>query len=298
MKRSPALTSLSRDHHHALVVARKLLRTSAPTADHALSDLRVYWDEHGQAHLRAEEEVLLPAYARHADPYDPLLAKVLCDHFAIRHRIQALDHDSPDQVTALNELGRLLNQHVRLEERELFPLIEATLPDPELAAVASALDQATTATAAPVQPTNRHDHHDQRPPADSDAGISGRSLVNAPIELDDLRGIGPVWGIAGEDLNATLLCWGPGQGVAEHANAERDVLMITIAGSGIVVIDGHEHPLHGHRAFLVSKGARRRITAGASGLRYLSVHQRRGPLQIELLVAAETPQTAPTGGGQ
>jgi hypothetical protein len=73
--------------------------------------------------------------------------------------------------------------------------------------------------------------------------------------------------------------------------------MITIAGSGIVVIDEHEHALHGHRAFLVSKGARRRITAGGNGLRYVSVHQRRGPLQIELSVTPETPQTAPTECG-
>ena len=107
--------------------------------------------------------------------------------------------------------------------------------------------------------------------------------MNAPVELDDLHGVGPVWGIASEDLNATVLCWGRGEGVAEHTNAERDVLMITIAGSGIVEIDGHEHPLHGHHACVVSKGARRRITAGANGLRYISVHQRRGPLQIELL---------------
>jgi hemerythrin-like domain-containing protein len=155
MKRSPALASLSRDHHQALVVAHKLLRTSAPTADQSLADLRAYWDEHGQAHFRAEEEVLLPGYAKHANPYDPLLAKVLCDHLAIRQRIQALNHDSPDHVTALNELGRLLNQHIRLEERELFPLIEAALPDAELAAVASALDQATT-TATTGQGTNQH----------------------------------------------------------------------------------------------------------------------------------------------
>ncbi len=275
MKRSPALASLSRDHHQALVVARKLLRASAPTADQALSDLRVYWDEHGRAHFRAEEEVLLPAYARHADPYDQLLAKVLCDHLAIRHRIQALEHDSPDHVTALNELGRLLNQHVRLQERELFPVIEAALPDAELAAVATALDQATT-TAAPAQPPNRHDHPAQRPPRDGHAGIPERSLVNAPVELDDLQGVGPVWRTASEDLNATALSWGPGQGVTEHTNAERDVLLITIAGSGIVVIDGHEHALHGHSAFLISKGARRRITAGSSGLRYVSAHQRRG----------------------
>jgi mannose-6-phosphate isomerase-like protein (cupin superfamily) len=120
-----------------------------------------------------------------------------------------------------------------------------------------------------------------------------------PVELDDLHVVRPVWGIASEDLNATVHSWGPG--VPDHTNAERDVLMITIAGSGIMVIDGHEHALLSHHAFLISKGARRQITAGANGLRYISVHQRRGLLQIELSLTPETPETpetAPTGCGQ
>ncbi len=89
--------------------------------------------------------MLFPAYVEHADPYDPLLARVLCDHVAIRQRIQALDRDAPPETEALNELGGLINQHVRLEERKLFPLIEAALSDAELATVGAALEQVTSA---------------------------------------------------------------------------------------------------------------------------------------------------------
>lgn len=100
--------------------------------------------------------------------------------------------------------------------------------------------------------------------------------VNTPVDLDRLRGIGLVWGIASEDLNATVLSWKPGQGIEEHSNAERDVLMIAIEGSGAVVIDGREHVLLAHYALLIGKGTRRRITAGVDGLRYVSVHRCRG----------------------
>lgn len=144
MKRDPSLLSLSRDHHQALFVSQKLLTARPGTADGAVADLRSYWQAHGQAHFRAEEEVLLPAYAAHADPYDPLLAKVLCDHLAIRQRIQSLDQDSPPAIAALHDLGRLIKQHVRLEERELFPQIEAALPETELTAVGTALTRGTT----------------------------------------------------------------------------------------------------------------------------------------------------------
>jgi hypothetical protein len=139
VKRDPALVSLSRDHHQALFVAQKLSRASAETAAEARAALAAYWDEHGRAHFRLEEDVLFPAYAGHGDPYNPLLARALCDHIAIRQRIDAYGRQSTTPIAQLRELGSLISDYVRLEERELFPLIEKALPTAELAAVAVAL---------------------------------------------------------------------------------------------------------------------------------------------------------------
>jgi quercetin dioxygenase-like cupin family protein len=108
------------------------------------------------------------------------------------------------------------------------------------------------------------------------------SEPSPPVDMSRPQGHGPVWGMASEDLNVTLLSWHPGGGVAEHVNAERDVLIVVTEGSGFATIDGQRHPLHPHHALLIRKRARRQIVAGADGLRYLSVHLRRGPLQIDL----------------
>ncbi|MBV9819646.1 MAG: hemerythrin domain-containing protein [Solirubrobacterales bacterium] len=140
MKRDPALISLSHDHHHALVVARTLTRASEDTIAEALAALTSYWVHEGRAHFRAEEEILFPAYAAHGDPHHPLLAQALCDHVAIRQRVHALDHAAPS-TSLLAELGELIEMHVRLEERQLFALIEAALGADELAAVAEALQR-------------------------------------------------------------------------------------------------------------------------------------------------------------
>lgn len=102
-----------------------------------------------------------------------------------------------------------------------------------------------------------------------------------PVDLSRAKGHGPVWGMASEDLNATLLSWDPGDGVADHVNAERDVLIVITEGFGFATIDGEEHALRPHHALLIRKHAHRRIVAGAGGLRYLSVHRRRGALQID-----------------
>lgn len=104
-----------------------------------------------------------------------------------------------------------------------------------------------------------------------------------PIDLLATPGTGPLWGMASTDLNATLLSWPPGHELHEHVNAELDVLVVVLAGSATVTIDGQSHELAAGTAILAPSGVRRRIVAGASGVRYLSIHRRRGPLQIQPL---------------
>jgi mannose-6-phosphate isomerase-like protein (cupin superfamily) len=101
------------------------------------------------------------------------------------------------------------------------------------------------------------------------------------IDLLERSGTGPLWGMASTDLNATLLAWPPAHEVAEHVNGELDVLVIVLDGHGTATVDGKAHDLATGRAILIPRGSRRRITANETGLRYLSVHRRRGPLQIQ-----------------
>lgn len=139
VKRTPELAPLSRDHHHALVAAQRLRQATQDSAAAAREQAIAYWRSDGELHFRLEEEVLLPAYADHGDAYADLVAHVLCDHVALRSRIAALERDQLS-LDRMRDLGRRLAEHVRLEERELFPLIERTLPPPALAAVADALE--------------------------------------------------------------------------------------------------------------------------------------------------------------
>ncbi len=105
--------------------------------------------------------------------------------------------------------------------------------------------------------------------------------VEGTVDLLGRVGIGPLWGMASTDLNATLLAWPPAHEVAEHVNEELDVLVVVLDGHGAAIIDGETHDLAAGSALLVPRGTRRRIIAGEAGIRYLSVHRRRGPLQIQ-----------------
>lgn len=138
MKRASALQALSRDHHQALVIAQTLRRADGGTAARARDEFLAFWHSHGAHHFRCEEDILLPAYAGHGDPRHPLVLEVLVDHVEIRHAAGRLERSEP-RVEALHELGARLANHVRLEERQLFPLIEAALPEKELEQLAGAL---------------------------------------------------------------------------------------------------------------------------------------------------------------
>jgi hemerythrin-like domain-containing protein len=144
MKRSPELAPLSRDHHQALVVAQQLRRATDTTVDRVREAFLSFWDGQGRVHFRVEEEVLLPAYAAHGDPYEPVVARVLCDHVLIRKL--AAEAAGGGSVELMHDLGTRLNAHVRLEERELFPMIESALPSDELIALGVALDEAERAS--------------------------------------------------------------------------------------------------------------------------------------------------------
>jgi hypothetical protein len=141
MKRNAALASLSRDHHQVLVVAQRLSRASDQTAAEARRVFARYWVAHGRRHLRLEEEVLLPSYAAHGDPHNRVVLRVLGDHVAIRQRADALAGGAELRVDAIHEVGARLAAHVRLEERELFPLIERAMPPTDLLAVARTLER-------------------------------------------------------------------------------------------------------------------------------------------------------------
>jgi len=130
--RQPALQPLSRDHHQALAIALKLARCNVDSAAEAQSAFLRYWEDDGQGHFRAEEEVLLPLFATWGDPDHPLVAQVLHDHLLIRRRALHMQRRGLEPLWRMRELGVLLSEHVRLEERELFPLIEEYLPPEDL----------------------------------------------------------------------------------------------------------------------------------------------------------------------
>ncbi len=132
MKRHPALVPLSHDHHATLVQARDLRRAADGDAGarRAAADrfLR-HFGLHVVRHFREEEELVFPLLPLQP----PELERVLVQHQRIRALARSLRADPAAGVLA--ELGALLDEHIRLEERIVFELVQEHVPEAELGAI-------------------------------------------------------------------------------------------------------------------------------------------------------------------
>lgn len=142
MKRTEALRRLSRQHHQGLAVALQLKRATEASAAAAREAFLEFWQREGRIHFRAEEEVLLPAFARRAAPDHEAVVRVLVEHVDLRRQAYELGRDDQPAAEALHGLGARLEAHIRHEERVLFPLIEDALPPAELERMAAELERA------------------------------------------------------------------------------------------------------------------------------------------------------------
>jgi hemerythrin-like domain-containing protein len=127
MKRSTTLQPLSREHHTALSLAKACGR-AAQSGDKEQASLacqrviRVFVAEL-EPHFQIEEQTYLPLL--HDAENQSLVQRTLADHQQLRALLNDLRQDD---VQALDLFGKLLAEHVRFEERELFQALEDRLP--------------------------------------------------------------------------------------------------------------------------------------------------------------------------
>jgi quercetin dioxygenase-like cupin family protein len=99
---------------------------------------------------------------------------------------------------------------------------------------------------------------------------------------DSLVPSGARWTLAepGRQLDANLIHLPAGQRVDTHTEPDLDVVLIVIAGDGIVGSPDHEQVLADGNIVWLPRGSTRNVIAGKSGLSYLTIHRRRPGLQI------------------
>lgn len=123
MKRSAALRQLSREHHTALSLALRIAKAADAAARATLlATVPTLFRGELEPHFQEEERDLLPRLADAGEA--ALVERTLAEHAQLRALAAAI---AAGEEAALAPFGRLLQAHVRFEERELFAVAEERL---------------------------------------------------------------------------------------------------------------------------------------------------------------------------
>jgi len=137
MKRIEELRDLSREHHTALLLAKRCIRFQERGGEERSGfwdGIKRYFSEHLEPHFRIEENLIVPGLKKLGE--DRLCKKLLSDHAGLRKTMKIRRPSAAD----INDFGSRLKNHIRFEETELFEFVQNNFSRKQLARIHQAAD--------------------------------------------------------------------------------------------------------------------------------------------------------------
>ena len=129
VKRDENIKRLSREHHFSLLFCwkiRKGLKTDVAT-ERIRKYVQYFWQQYLQPHFREEEKIFF------APIKDRLVQRAINEHKYIKQQIEDLaNYSGNNERKSLAKIADMVYEHVRYEERDLFPHLERKLSKEQL----------------------------------------------------------------------------------------------------------------------------------------------------------------------
>jgi iron-sulfur cluster repair protein YtfE (RIC family) len=132
MKRHSVLANFSRDHHEALITSQ-LIRKGAPKYRGLPEDpagkkeyVIRFFQTHLKDHFLKEEKILFAFSRGKSETTDTLIDELTAEHRLMEGLVQKIAL-TDDAAELLNDLGVLIETHIRKEERVLFQQLQEML---------------------------------------------------------------------------------------------------------------------------------------------------------------------------
>lgn len=123
LKRSEQLKSLSREHHSGLLFSWKIregIRLGVSTE--RLKDyLNYFMNEHLLDHFEKEETLLFNKVN------EPVCLQAIKEHAVLKQQVKTINVSPVPDAKHFTDFIEILNEHIRFEERVVFPLLEEVL---------------------------------------------------------------------------------------------------------------------------------------------------------------------------
>lgn len=137
MKRHEGLVPLSREHQKGLLLAQ-VLKKDAPPYRGMPTDipgkkelLKDSYNNDLKPHFQKEEEILFPEVKNLNEEIANLINELTEDHRKIERLVDEIA-ETGHPKDKMDELGNLLDEHIRKEERSLFEKLQEIMPESEL----------------------------------------------------------------------------------------------------------------------------------------------------------------------
>ena len=137
-RRHDALVPLTHDHHHALAQARRLKDVSSLEREadrrNVANDFVNFYFGRAVRHFHEEEELFFAPLIDVPEARE-LVVRAVSEHLrlhALVRRVKRQLSEGEAEEALLKEISDLLTEHVRFEEKELFPLVESLVSDEDL----------------------------------------------------------------------------------------------------------------------------------------------------------------------
>lgn len=133
--RNENLYVFSHEHHHGLILAVRLRKAHQADAETLKSYIKDFWENSLDSHFNNEEKLFLD-FIRDKE----LKQRFLSEHKQIRNLYLDIESSEDDIVEKAKRFGILINDHIRFEERILFPWLQDNLSQNELKQIGASLD--------------------------------------------------------------------------------------------------------------------------------------------------------------
>ncbi len=137
MKRAEQLQKLSREHHGSLSMALKISKIAESGSEEALAEaietIKAYYKDELEEHFQHEEQTIFVHIFQQYREHVPMATSLLKEHGFLRILVQRIKPETAKED--LMDFATVLKNHTRVEERELFPIIEKLFTDEQMDAV-------------------------------------------------------------------------------------------------------------------------------------------------------------------
>lgn len=139
IKRSEHIVQLSKEHHFSLLFCWKIRAglKKAVDVNRIVNYIRYFSKDHLLPHFE-EEDILFVAVD------DEFVKRAYREHAEINDAVRDLlvSNDDEEKAKLASKIADLVDNHVRFEERELFPHLEKAISEPELVEIGKKLKHA------------------------------------------------------------------------------------------------------------------------------------------------------------